>query len=145
MSDPNGRIYDVNLTVDKNMIKAITGRLSDMSGPLSSVSRQKLADIEKQFKNFVDPDGNKWSPLKPSTLRTKRVNKDKILTRYGKLRSSFYTKVDKHNLTIRTDNEYAVYHQFGTVKMAKRLILKFTDSDYKNLRKLVLAWAKRRK
>lgn len=145
MSDPNNRIYDVNLVIDKNLIKSITGRLSDVSKPLSTVARQKLEDIEKQFKTFTDPDGNKWADLKPSTLRTKRVNKDKILTRNGKLRKSFYTKVDKHTLEIRTDNYYAVYHQFGTRKMAKRLILKFTDSDYKNLSKLVKAWSKRRR
>lgn len=138
-------MFDVKVEINDKEIKKITGRLQNVEPPLKTIARKQLEKIENQFESFTDPEGKKWEALKESTLRTKRKNRDKILTREGNLRRSFKSEVTRNSLKIYSTSDIAKYHQFGTVKMAQRKIIGFSNSDWGEIRKQITVWISRKK
>lgn len=136
--------FKVDVKINQAEIKKITGRLQNVEPPLKTIARKQLAKIEGQFRSQTDPDGNKWSALKPSTLRTKKVNRDKILTRTGTLSQSFQSEVNRNSLRIFSNSDYAIYHQTGTVKMDQRKIVGFSNEDWGEIRKQLKVWISRK-
>lgn len=130
--------------VDANKLGIIKKRLNNLTPPLTSVERFIRDETEKQFATNSDPSGKPWSPLKESTLRTKKQNRDKILTRSGKLRSGFLYRVNGAKLEITNSQDYAIYHQYGTKKMAVRLIVAFTPERLREIKKIVSVYVKGR-
>ena len=138
-------MFKVDVKIDQKEIKKITGRLQNVEPPLKTIARKQLDKIENQFRTHTDPDGNKWAELKPSTLRTKKVNRDRILTRSGEMSKSFKSEVTRNSLRIYSDSEIANYHQTGTKKMAQRKIVGFSNKDWGEIRKQLSVWVSRKK
>lgn len=133
-------MFEVSIGMDAKQLREIKKRLRDCERPLVTFTREKVKEVEKQFSSMVDPDGKPWKPLKASTVRSKRQNKDKILTHTGKMSKSIRRKTSKLSFEIKVDTDYAIYHQLGTKKMAKREILKITESDKVRIKNLILVF-----
>ncbi len=134
--------FKVEVKVNDKEIRKILGRLKDVEPPLKTVARKKLDSIQEQFNTQTDPDGNPWAALMPSTLRSKKKNRDKILTREGNLAKSFQPEITRNTLRIFTTIRYAGYHQYGTSKMEQRKILGLTNEDWGEIRKQVTNYVK---
>lgn len=137
--------FKIDVKINQAEIKKITGRLQNVEPPLKTIARKQLDKISQQFSSQTDPDGNKWASLKESTLRTKKVNRDKILTRTGALAKSFQSEVTRNSLRIYSESDYGIYHQTGTVKMEQRKIVGFSNKDWGEIRKQITVWVSRKK
>ena len=87
---------------------------------------------KENFVNEKDVNGKKFAPLKPSTIRQKQRQGKvpyKILRDTGQLLNSLNYKTIPNGVVIGYDVPYAVYHQFGTRKMAQRKILPTDESE----------------
>lgn len=128
--------------INANQLGITRKRLNNLDPPLRAVERYMREETEKQFATNNDPSGKPWAPLKESTLRSKRQNRDKILTRTGKMRAGFLFRVSGAKLEITNSQEYAIYHQYGTRKMAVRLIVAYTPARLARIKKLVGTYVK---
>lgn len=80
-------------------------------------------DISKEsFKKEISPFGDKWAPLSKRTLKAKKQNKDKILTKTENLKNRINAEhsiqeVSKDKIkgivSIGSNVGYAPIHQFG--------------------------------
>lgn len=83
------------------------------SDALDEAGREMVDRIEQSFDRGRDALGRPWTPLSPETIR--RKGNDTILVDSGDLRDSFEYAVDDDalRLSVGTNVEYAVYHEFG--------------------------------
>lgn len=93
----------------------------------------------RRFANKTAPDGGKWAPLKPSSVRGRRTSGD-ILVDTGRLRNSIASKVYGHTAEIGTNVFYGKFHQFGTRKMVARPFLGISPADAAELRRVAEAF-----
>jgi len=119
----------VYVRINREEVKWVNGRIKNVIPPLALFAKKKAADIQKQFDTGTDPEGRPWAPLSPKTVALKKQNKDKILTHYGPMRKSIKVEVVQEGLRLTAGVPYAKFHQSGTSRMPKRLILAITDKD----------------
>lgn len=114
------------------------------SSILTIILRQK----DLLFKNSVDPDGKKWEPLAPLTIKSK-IRKNAKITSDKKKQKKFKILVDtgnlKNSLTVQggqesiqetsgdeivvgTNVEYAAIHNFGG-SIQKKNAVEFTERE----------------
>jgi phage gpG-like protein len=93
----------------------------DLSKVLAATAK---AEVLRGFREQVDPYGNKWAPLAPSTLAGRRPGRRtkgfigplegaKILQNSGRLRRSFVAVGEPDGVRISTNVIYAGVHQYG--------------------------------
>lgn len=91
-------------------------KIADRAGDLADAQREfgeyLLGAHERRFEAEVDPDGQPWAPLAPSTLEQKAG--DGILRDSGRLASSLHYQMEGDTLLFGTNVEYAEYQQLGT-------------------------------
>lgn len=129
--------FKVAVEFSPKELRAIKKKLTDVSRPLVTFTKEKTDAMKRQFKEGKDPYGKPWKPLKQSTIDSKKQNKDKILVHRGNLKNSIRRKTDKLYFRIRLEEPYAIYHQLGTRKMAQREILAITKEDTARIRELI--------
>jgi phage gpG-like protein len=90
------------------------------------------ADIKEKFVDEKDVKGNKFAPLKHSTIRQKeRQHKIpyKILRDTGQLLNSLNYSISGNSIKIGYSVPYAKKHQHGTKHIAQRKILPTDNSE----------------
>jgi len=108
--------------VSRKLIR-FSDRANNMSPVWDEVTEQLKADFERNFAQ----EGPGWSPLKPSTVRSRIAQgypPGPILTRSGKYRTAMTVELETH----KSPNELVVmapevpgrFHQWGTRKMVSR-------------------------
>ena len=116
----------------ENFDELASGRFrSRLSGRLADAAR---AEVTKSFDQERDPYGQKWTPLKPATIKARKGGGAgaKILQDTRRLRKSVtsdraYTH-DAGGFTVGTNVEYAAIHNFGgTIPPSTRI--KFSTSQ----------------
>lgn len=132
--------FTVELNITKKEIDALRKRVRNVEPPLVTFTAEKDKAIRQQFKTFTDPDGKPWQPLKESTKKRKKVNRDKILTHRGLMKKTLRRKTENLGFRIWFESPYAIYHQTGTRKMSQRKILGFTNKEKIRLKKLITVW-----
>lgn len=119
---------------------AVLGKLNKLEkglarlDPFFTQAEKVLEDAKnRQFAYEGSYLDKKWKPLAPSTLRQKRG--PSILVETGKLKSSFKPKEKTPtSMAYGSTSDYYKYHQLGTRKMPRRVILNVND----NLRKEIV-------
>lgn len=117
------------ITIDDSRLKSLLGSLSgrcrDLTPPLQGWGNKLLEQTREQFEQEVDPEGQAWASLAPSTLVRKRKMgyPDKVLTATGMMRGKIGVSVGKKSLKLINPAPYAEFHQKGTRKMPQREIL----------------------
>jgi hypothetical protein len=106
--------------------------------------------IQEDFDAGVNPYGEPWAPLRPATLAKGRTPPP--LTDEGLLRAVNVEPLQGAGLKIEFDEDYAVYHQTGTSRMAQRLILpeesrglpeRWNDAVVEAMNNAVNGWAQK--
>ena len=116
-------------------LRARLDKLQDALDPediLDEAEALLLNRIRQRFMDQVDPDGNKWQPLNPKYAKKKmaRWGGGGILFASGAMFHSIQAFVSGPNeRSIATDDPKARFHQFGTVRMPRRMFLGFSDED----------------
>jgi hypothetical protein len=88
----------------------------------SAVAEQLSSELEQGYAAGIDPYGQAWAPLRPSTLARGRTPPP--LTDTGAMRSaSVVSPLGGAGVGFGGLPEYAVYHQEGTAQMARRRVL----------------------
>lgn len=106
------------------------GRLAQTLRELNAVPSQAAADaapkiralITKQFSSGANPYGTAWAALRPATLA--RGRRPPPLTDTRRMRRTIRVQTRAGSgLKISVPAPYAGFHQTGTSRMAKRLIV----------------------
>jgi len=96
--------------------------------------RKLLSDIGDYLKDEFDKNfptegarlEKKWKPLTVGTIREKAragYGGKGILERTGKMRKGFEKTTTRREVRVFNDVDYFKYHQLGTSKMAKRVMI----------------------
>jgi len=83
------------------------------------------SDISLNFRDEKDPKGDKWKPLKDSTIRAK-IKKSgvvRMLQDTGTLKNSLHYNAKDNEVRIGYTAKYSIFHQLGTKYMPQRKIL----------------------
>lgn len=102
--------------------------------PLKQAAEYQLRSTKLNFLAQSDPDGNKWSPLKPSTIARKGFSTILIDKRDMYLGNEVNFSSD--GVTIQNKRPYAIYHQTGTATMPQRRFMGFSSKDIKELTRI---------
>ena len=116
---------------------ALAKRLKDFSEPLGEIGAFLERKARQRFVTETDPEGRKWAPLRPSTLRRKKPGLP-ILTDKGNLRASLAAlPPSKTRVIVKPGVDYGIFHQTGTVKMVARPFLGFEKGDPDAIAKII--------
>lgn len=98
-------------------------KLAKVPSRASRAASEKIAEaIQEQFDAGVDPYGEPWAPLAPSTLERKRG--PGILDETGAMRESIeVSPMAGAGIKVTVGTDYAQFHQTGTSRMPARKIL----------------------
>lgn len=130
------RAFDI--TVDDAAVHAaldaLSGRVRNMRPAMSEIARLLRNATEDAFAREASPFGQKWQPLKKSTLAARRGGGAgaKILQDSGQLAASITATSDATSATLTAGKVYAAIHQFGgRIDYAPRSILVRLRTDRK--------------
>lgn len=95
----------------RTALAALQARVANMRPVLLAIGEAMHARVDKRFSTQTGPDGAKWAPNKPATL--KRKGNKPILTDSRSLRNAIVPQVSGNTLTLSAVEPYAAIHQFG--------------------------------
>lgn len=115
-------------------LQQLQARLGDLSPVLDEIGNTLETNTRKRFRTFTDPEGNKWDAWQPNTRKrypfpgTPTAKKygagnARLLDRHGTMLGGLSYQVGKRSVTVGFADPYAVFHEFGTKRMARRGML----------------------
>ena len=127
----------IEVRVDDREIRRALQRLVDAGQDLRPAFREigEYLDLatRERFDRAQAPDGTRWAPLKPRTLKRKQRRKRPldILVDSGDLRDLMRYHVTADRLEFGTDRKYGATHQFGDPRrnIPARPFLGLSDDD----------------
>lgn len=110
----NAASYAALTRLTRRMDALSSGRvLTEMA---TAMGREALTLTDDAFTSQADPYGRPWAPRKRPRPWPK-------LDRSGRLRGAFRLRVFRYGFRITNATPYGIYHQRGTKRMARRLML----------------------
>ena len=110
------------------LFRQLRRRLFGLRPVLRTIGEELLSGWRLNWKLETDPYGEKWADLAPSTKRQKRKRGGyQILRDSGDMQNSFHVQATRNTIIIAAGVTYAQYHQFGTKKMPRRMLLPDPD------------------
>jgi phage virion morphogenesis protein len=103
---------------NKNVIEAMDRLAKAAVNPrpaLLAIGEKLVVSTKKRFETSTAPDGLRWTPNKPSTLKRKKGNKP-LIGKTGLLSQQISYALDGDGLRIGSPMEYAAMQQFGGKK-----------------------------
>ncbi len=115
--------------------QSLQNRLVDLTPVFRDIGEAMLNSTRERFNSQTAPDGRPWAALSKKYKASKPVNKDKILTLYGRLRGTLTYRAGPHEVRIGSPLDYAGKHQFGDPKinLRARPFLGLSQSDEQEL------------
>ena len=129
-------------------LKVTADKLKNMTQFWDSVGRYvQRQTIKERFDKEQSPDGQKWKPLAPSTVkhRKKRHKKGnmKILQDTGELRRSIAYEAGDNFVKVGSKLKYARTHQFGRKNIPARPFLGVNDMEKQQIISMFRQYVKR--
>lgn len=125
----------MRLVIEKNT-EGLTALLEKLSGnklraAMKNIGEEAVGLVREEFQTSEGPYGEKWAPLKESTLqsfvpgthRRRESYGTAPLRRRGLLMASFNYQARGDHVEIGTPAAYAVFHQKGGRVLPKRMLL----------------------
>lgn len=99
--------------------------LADMGPALEDYGEHRYGRVDAQFRDEVDPYGRAWAPLAEATIRAKMRTGAiaKKLQRTGHMRATWTYEVIGQEYREGFAAPYARYHQDGTDRMPRRMLM----------------------
>lgn len=158
----------------KQRIEFRKGNLKKFDEPLRKVKKHMMTMIKMNFRTQGGTFGEKWAPLKKSTIKEKerlaklgaikKTNVKKPLIRTGRMKNSFRGRVYRglkdgvSRLRIDNPTPYFIKHQSKRsssrmvknlnnkeTRLPRRVMLKITDRSRKKIRQIFDEWLIARK
>lgn len=95
----------------------------DLTPLLTEIGEDEVTRTLLRFETATAPDGSHWEVLKSP----RRRGGDKPLSDTGVLKGSIRYVLGNNSVTIGTDTEYSIFHQFGTKHIPARPFLGVSD------------------
>jgi phage gpG-like protein len=95
--------------------------LSDLSSVMNEIGMFLVASTEQRFAETVGPDGGKWAPRSPVTIKHYERTKQKfgpVLHKSGELSQSIFHAYDAQSVTVGTNLIQSAVMQFGAAQGA---------------------------
>ena len=111
-------------------LSRILAQTGNLKPALREIGEYVLFATDQRFVTETDPQGNKWKPLTPFTLREKRAKGRilKILQSTGLLRSRVNYQVVGNQCIVGVNDEKAKKHQLG-IGVTKREFMGVSTED----------------
>lgn len=107
------------IKVDNKTVNDALSRLASATAnprsALLAIGEDLVLSTKKRFETSTAPDGTRWAPNKPSTLKRKKGNKP-LVGKTHLLSQQINYAVDGNCLHIGSPMEYAAMQQFGGQK-----------------------------
>jgi phage gpG-like protein len=152
----------IKVTGEKELAK----RLRDLKAigqqpvPMLEAMAQCLQErIGLSFDTKTDPNGKAWAKLRPSTRARYDLQDSRsgsggrsgtLLERTGLMRASLTRQALSRSVLVGFGRAYAVYHEFGTNRMARRALIfansetgEFSEGDRQAILKIATEYLKR--
>lgn len=118
----------VHISVDDGAVVAYLRRLqrrvSDLTPAMRAIGAELESAISDRFETETDPEGRRWEEWAPSYARAYPDDANgRILDRYSDMLDSVSWDADADSVAVGFGVDYAVYHEFGTVRMPRRGLL----------------------
>lgn len=100
--------------VQKGLI-TLARKVGNIEPALKTIGETLVNSTRERWDQQIDPAGNAWQPLKPSTLQRKAKKKKplKILLQDDQLRFTINPQVSDSTLIVGSPQKYAAIHQLG--------------------------------
>lgn len=111
----------IEVKVDNAAVMAAMQRLAksaaDPRSVLKAIGEDLVLSTKKRFETSTAPDGTKWAPNKPSTLKRKKGNKP-LIGKTGTLAQQISYAADMNSLMVGSTSplKYAAMQQLGGKK-----------------------------
>ena len=110
--------WQINFALDDQWVRkrlmAYDRNARDLTPAMEKIGNSGMLSTDMRFEREVDPDGQAWAALRPSTIRKKeKAGHEKKLQWSTRLRGSFTRQVTSTSVTWGTNVPYAAAHQFG--------------------------------
>jgi phage virion morphogenesis protein len=121
------------LDESKRTDEAMAERTSNLTPVLQVLAQDLKTLIDDSFDRSRSPEGARWPPLKPATIKRRRSGRGKgprakILVDTARLRNSVTTRALPRAIQFGTNVEYAATHQFGRGPIPARPFLPIDPS-----------------
>lgn len=130
-----GGFIKITVDGDERLVKKFMAINLYLTGKLKKPLTRAGDLLLKEFDDNFDTEGGtlnkKWKKLAASTLRQKAAagfGSKGILERTGRLRSGFKKKVRKFSVRVSNPVEYFKFHQLGSSKLPKRVMISETEN-----------------
>ncbi|MBQ3347578.1 MAG: phage virion morphogenesis protein [Synergistaceae bacterium] len=129
-------------------LKLTAEKLRDMRQFWTSVGMYvQRQTIRERFDKEQTPDGQKWKPLSPATIKHRKKHHKKgnmkILQDTGELRRSVAYEADDKSVRIGSKLKYARTHQFGRGNIPARPFLGVNDPEKLHITSMFRQYVKR--
>jgi phage gpG-like protein len=118
----------LHIEVDSRPVMDALARLRDAGADMEPIMRDIGTTLEERvgerFERFTDPLGGRW--------KAKKSGAPSKLYDSGQMLDSLGSEADADHVDVGFGQTYAVYHEFGTRKMARRGLL-FADPNARTL------------
>ncbi len=108
---------DINLRGLRDLqarLGALQRRIKDIGTANREISARLFAFVIKNIDREGELTEDGWPPLQPKTVREKkRIGKEKIMVRSGRLRNSFTPFHTRNTAGVRSGVDYAAFHDAG--------------------------------
>lgn len=132
----------------RQKLKAIADGLRDMRPLWQAVGMYvQRQTIKERFDKEQSPEGQKWKPLAPATLKQRsakhKTGHARILQDTGELRRSITYEAEPNSVRVGTSLKYARTHQFGRGNIPARLFLGVNDEEKQHIISMLGAYIKK--
>lgn len=121
------------IRIDKNDLARLRKKAREFGGDWTPAMQKAVVYLENSTRQRVakqiDPEGNRWADLKPSTWARKTSNK--IGRETGQMVNSIYSEVRSRGRIgeVISPTEYSIFFHFGTGKQPARELLGITQTN----------------
>lgn len=129
-------MIELSVQVSSPQLEAALTRLvrgvRNLKSVMDDVGQALESRVSARFETETDPTGQAWAAWSPGTTESYPNDgaRGRILERYGTMLESLYREADVASVRVgltavasRSQDVYAVYHEFGTQFMPRRGLL----------------------
>lgn len=110
------RLEFVGLTATGRRLGKLADAGRDLTPVFSDIGEYLVRVTKDRFRTQTAPDGTSWKPLSELYRKSKKRNKDKILTLDGYLSGTINYNAAREHVDVGSALIYAGTHQFGAAK-----------------------------
>lgn len=125
--------------------KNLRVNLEKVAEPLKKTGRMMQSEALANFPAKGKVFGESWPPLSPTTVKIKEKewSGKPMMVRTGTLKGSFGMERGKDYVEVSNPVFYALFHQRGTSRMPRRVLLKITKRQVDKIAQIFSGWVKR--